>query len=113
MDQALSRRGPISAACSAFDIKDGKFLWQHTNEKHPAGRVYDWPLQGVCSAAYAEGDRLWFVTNMGEVRCVDAEGFYDGENDGPYVDEQKVIDAQIASASADSGRSSSCKRAES
>jgi outer membrane protein assembly factor BamB len=79
-----------------FDIKDGKFLWQHTNEKHPAGRVYDWPLQGVCSAAYAEGDRLWFVTNMGEVRCLDAEGFHDGENDGPYADEQKVIDAQIA-----------------
>jgi outer membrane protein assembly factor BamB len=80
----------------AFDIKDGKFLWQHTTEKHPAGRVYDWPLQGICSAAYAEGDRIWFVTNMGEVRCVDAEGFYDGENDGPYQDESKVIQAQIA-----------------
>ncbi|WP_428307569.1 PQQ-binding-like beta-propeller repeat protein [Lacipirellula sp.] len=79
-----------------FDIKDGKFLWQHSNEKHPAGRVYDWPLQGVCSAAYAEGDRIWFVTNMGEIRCLDVEGFHDGENDGPFVDEQKVIDAQIA-----------------
>jgi outer membrane protein assembly factor BamB len=80
----------------AFDIKDGKFLWQHTTEKHPAGRVYDWPLQGVCSAAYAEGDRIWFVTNMGEVRCLDVEGFYDGENDGPYQDESKVIQAQMA-----------------
>lgn len=80
----------------AFDVKDGKFLWQHTTEKHPAGRVYDWPLQGVCSAAYAEGDRIWFVTNMGEVRCVDSEGFYDGENDGPYQDETKVIGAQMA-----------------
>jgi outer membrane protein assembly factor BamB len=80
----------------AFDIKDGKFLWQHTTEKHPAGRVYDWPLQGVCSAAYAEGDRIWFVTNMGEVRCVDSEGFYDSENDGPYQDETKVIQAQMA-----------------
>lgn len=79
-----------------FDIKDGKFLWQHTTEKHPAGRVYDWPLQGICSAAYAEGDRLWVVTNMGEVRCIDTEGFYDGENDGPYQDESKVIQAQIA-----------------
>jgi outer membrane protein assembly factor BamB len=73
-----------------FDIKDGKFLWQHASPKHPAGRVYDWPMMGVCSAAYAEGDRVWFVTNMGEVRCLDTEGFYDGENDGPYKDENPV-----------------------
>ncbi|RIK74449.1 MAG: serine/threonine protein kinase [Planctomycetota bacterium] len=73
-----------------FDVKDGKFLWQHSTRKHPAGRVYDWPLQGICSSPYAEGDRVWFVTNMGEVRCVDAEGFYDGENDGPFTQEEAV-----------------------
>jgi outer membrane protein assembly factor BamB len=73
-----------------FDIKDGKFLWQHASPKHPAGRVYDWPLMGVCSSPYAEGDRVWFVTNLGEVRCLDTEGFYDGENDGPYKDEKPV-----------------------
>jgi outer membrane protein assembly factor BamB len=73
-----------------FDIKDGKFLWQHASPKHPAGRVYDWPMMGVCSAGYAEGDRVWFVTNMGEVRCLDTEGFYDGENDGPYNQENPV-----------------------
>jgi hypothetical protein len=79
-----------------FDIKDGKFLWQHSTHKHPAGRVYDWPLQGVCSAAYAEGDRMWFVTNMGEVRCVDTEGFYDGENDGPVQNEEQLIKEELA-----------------
>ena len=57
MAQAI-RSGDGSGVHARFDIKDGKFLWQHTNEKHPAGRVYDWPLQGVCSAAYAEGDRF-------------------------------------------------------
>lgn len=72
----------------AFDIKDGKFLWQHSSEKLPTGRVHDWPEQGVCSAALVEGDRLWFVTNRGEVRCLDTEGFRDGENDGPYTDEK-------------------------
>jgi len=72
-----------------FDIKDGKFLWQHSTPKHPAGRVYDWPLQGICSAAYCEGERLWFVTNLGEVRCLDTEGFYDGENDGPVTGGQE------------------------
>lgn len=70
-----------------FRETDGEFLWQHSTEKHPAGRVHDWPQQGICSAPVAEGDRLWFVTNRGEVVCLDAEGFRDGENDGPYVTE--------------------------
>ncbi|MHB8899608.1 MAG: outer membrane protein assembly factor BamB family protein [Thermoguttaceae bacterium] len=34
-----------------------------------------------------EGDRLWIVTNRGEVVCLDTEGFHDGENDGPYLTE--------------------------
>jgi outer membrane protein assembly factor BamB len=71
----------------AFDVKDGKFLWQHSSEKLPTGRVHDWPLEGVCSAPLVEGERLWFVTNRGEVLCLDTEGFYDGENDGPYKEE--------------------------
>jgi outer membrane protein assembly factor BamB len=70
-----------------FDIKDGKFLWQHSSEKMPTGRVHDWPLQGVCSTPLVEGKRLWFVTNRGEVRCLDTEGFYDGKNDGPFKKE--------------------------
>jgi len=74
----------------AFDVKDGKFLWQHSSEKLPTGRVHDWPMQGICSAAYVEGDRLWFVTSRGEVRCLDTEGFHDGENDGPYKEETET-----------------------
>jgi outer membrane protein assembly factor BamB len=70
-----------------FDEATGKLLWQHSSEKLKEGRVVDWPLQGICAASYAEGDRVWFVTSRGEVRCLDAEGFHDGENDGPYKDE--------------------------
>jgi outer membrane protein assembly factor BamB len=70
-----------------FDINDGKFLWQDSREKLPTGRVHDWPLQGVCSTPLVEGDRLYYVTNRGEVRCLDTEGFHDGENDGPYKEE--------------------------
>lgn len=65
-----------------FNEKDGKFLWQHSSEKLPQGRVHDWPQQGICSAAYVDGDRLWYVTSRGEVVCLDTEGFLDGENDG-------------------------------
>ena len=35
-----------------------------------------------------EGDRLWYVTSRGEVKCLDTEGFYDGENDGPFTAEK-------------------------
>jgi outer membrane protein assembly factor BamB len=72
----------------AFNLKDGQFLWQHSSEKLPTGRVHDWPQQGICSAPLVEGKKLWFVTSRGEVRCVDTEGFHDGENNGPYKDEQ-------------------------
>ncbi|MCA9201040.1 MAG: PQQ-like beta-propeller repeat protein, partial [Planctomycetales bacterium] len=61
-----------------FDEKDGTFLWQHSNEKLPTGRVHDWPNQGICSAPLVDGDRVWYVTSRGEVVCLDAEAFHDG-----------------------------------
>ena len=77
----------------AFDEKSGEFLWQHSSEKLITGRVHDWPLQGICCAPLVEGTRLWFVTSRGEVRCVDTEGFYDGEDDGPVKDEVAFVAA--------------------
>ena len=70
-----------------FDEADGKFLWQASSEKLPTGRVHDWPLQGICCAPLVEGNRLWYVTSRGEVVCLDTEGFYDGEDDGPVQQE--------------------------
>ncbi len=75
-----------------FRESDGKFLWQLTREKLKAGRSVDWPDQGICSSPLVEGDRLWIVTNRGEVACLDTEGFVDGENDGPYKDEPATTD---------------------
>ena len=71
----------------AFAAATGEFLWQMVHDKLPAGRVNDWPLQGVCSTAYMEGDRIYYVSNQAHVVCVDAEGFRDGENDGPFTGE--------------------------
>ena len=72
----------------AFNTADGSFLWQDSSEKLPTGRVHDWPLQGICCSPYVEGDRLWYVTSRGEVKCLDTEGFRDGENDGPFKGEK-------------------------
>jgi len=77
-----------------FDIETGEFLWQHSSEKLPSGRVHDWPLQGICCAPLVEGDRLWFVTSRGEVRCLDTAGFRDGENDGPYTEEEFATEGE-------------------
>jgi outer membrane protein assembly factor BamB len=71
----------------AFDAATGKFLWQAAYPKLPAGRVNDWPLQGVCSTPAIEGDRLYYVNNRAQVVCADTEGFLDKENDGPVTNE--------------------------
>src|SRR5688572_15832489 len=73
----------------AFRESDGEFLWQATHEKLSAGRVNDWPFQGVASSPLIIGDRAYYVSNRAELMCVDLQGFRDnGENDGPVTDEK-------------------------
>lgn len=72
----------------AFDEKTGEFKWQITHEKLAAGRVNDWPFQGVASSPLVEGDRLYYVSNRAELICADTKGFTDDENDGPVKDEK-------------------------
>ncbi|MBC7966549.1 MAG: PQQ-binding-like beta-propeller repeat protein, partial [Fuerstia sp.] len=78
-----------------FAEKDGKFLWQHSSEKLSTGRVNDWPDQGICASPYVDGDRAWYVSSRGVVVCLDTEGFHDGENDSPFV-EEKITDKDEA-----------------
>ncbi|MDA1052793.1 MAG: PQQ-binding-like beta-propeller repeat protein [Planctomycetota bacterium] len=75
----------------AFSDADGSFLWQDSSEKLPTGFVHDWPLQGICCAPLVEGDRLWYVTSRGEVKCLDTEGYHDGEDDGPVQNQLAAI----------------------
>jgi outer membrane protein assembly factor BamB len=80
-----------------FRESDGEFLWQMTHAKLESGRVNDWPEQGVCSSPAVAGDRVYYVSNRAEVVALDTEGFRDGENDGPYKDEEDTteIDGDI------------------
>lgn len=52
-----------------FDEKTGAFNWQTTFEKLAAGRVVDWPKEGICSSPTIEGDKLYYVSNRCEVVC--------------------------------------------
>ncbi len=81
----------------AFRQSDGEFLWQAAHAKLPSGRVNDWPQQGICSGPFVEGDRVYYISNRCEVICTDAEGYRDGENDGPFVAEEHTseIDEDI------------------
>jgi len=81
----------------AFDAKDGRFLWQAVHDKLPVGGESDWPQQGVCSKPFVEGNRLYYVSNRGELVAADVEGFLDHENDGPFTGETRhgTADADI------------------
>ncbi|MCH7846318.1 MAG: hypothetical protein IH850_10885, partial [Acidobacteria bacterium] len=71
----------------AFSQADGSFLWQLTHDKLTAGRVNDWPQQGICSTPAVEGNRLWYTSNQATIVSLDTEGFADGHA-GPVTDEE-------------------------
>lgn len=76
-----------------FSAADGAFLWQAVHEKlfpddKEKAEDEDYPKIGVCSTACVSGDRVYYVSNRGELVCCDAAGFTDGENDGPLLDEK-------------------------
>jgi outer membrane protein assembly factor BamB len=70
-----------------FRESDGKFLWQAVTDKLDSGMDNDFPDQGVCSSPIVEGKKLYYVSNRGELICLDTEGFMNGKNDGPFQDE--------------------------
>ena len=65
----------------AFRETDGEFLWQITHEKLAAGRVNDWPYQGVCSSPLVENGIVYYVSNRSELIAADIKGMANG-NDG-------------------------------
>ncbi len=76
-----------------FNESDGKFLWQAVHDKLPAGRVNDWPGEGICSSPIVEGERLYYVNNRAEVICADVNGMANGNQgvqDETYKGEKDV-----------------------
>jgi outer membrane protein assembly factor BamB len=93
---ADGRSNPIDmGVIMCFREADGKFLWQALHDKLESGRVNDWPLQGICSSPYVEGNRLYYVSNRCELVCADTEGLADG-NQGIQTEKYKEpTDADI------------------
>jgi outer membrane protein assembly factor BamB len=76
-----------------FSEKTGTPLWQliiprfRTPDRN---FNYDDGNYGVCSSPTVQGDRVYLVTNRGEVLCLDAEGMANG-NDGPFKEEAEFM----------------------
>ena len=70
----------------AFRATDGTFLWQDVAPRVKRG-LRQFLLPSTTSAPYVEGNRLYYVTAECQLRCLDTQGFRDGENNGPYREE--------------------------
>ena len=56
----------------AFRATDGAFLWQDVAAKVDRG-LRDFLLPSTTSAPYVEGNRLYYVTAEGQLRCLDTQ----------------------------------------
>jgi len=74
----------------ALDEASGKMVWQLAVPKLGAGKVSDWEFLGICSSPAVDGDRLYVVTNLCEIVCLDTKGMANG-NDGPFKTEAAYL----------------------
>jgi len=75
-----------SGVLKAFRVKDGEFLWQDISPRVERG-LREFLLPSTTSAPDVEGNHLYYVTSECQLRCLDIQGFRDGENNGPYQGE--------------------------
>ncbi|MBL9169585.1 MAG: PQQ-binding-like beta-propeller repeat protein [Verrucomicrobiales bacterium] len=71
-----------------FDERTGNLLWQLVVPKRDEDPYLDWPKSGIASTVTVEDDRVYVVSNRGEVMCLDARGLANG-NDGSFQDEAR------------------------
>jgi outer membrane protein assembly factor BamB len=62
-----------------FAETDGRFLSQAVHDKLAAGRVQDWPFQGVASHPAVVDGSVYYVSNRAEVVCAPVDGFPGGK----------------------------------
>jgi outer membrane protein assembly factor BamB len=67
----------------AFKAETGGLLWQDAAPRIDRG-LREFLLPSTTSAAFVDGERLYYVTAECQLRCLDTQGFRDGENDGPW-----------------------------
>ena len=83
-------RGGLLICC---DAKTGKILWrlvvprfESTDKRFNLDRLN----LGICNSATIDGDRIYVISNRGELLCLDMNGQADG-NDGPFKNEGQFM----------------------
>jgi outer membrane protein assembly factor BamB len=64
---------------AALEEKTGKFLWQALSPKLAAGRVNDWPFQGICCSPLVENNLLYYTTSRCETVAYDVSPLMAGD----------------------------------
>lgn len=78
--------GADQAVLKCLNLNDGRLLWQRSHARI-GSRLHDTPGTPIMSRPTVDGDRVYYVSNRGELTCLDLDGFLDGQNDGPITDE--------------------------
>jgi outer membrane protein assembly factor BamB len=89
-DNSRQMNSAIQEECGvlmAFRATDGAFLWQDVAPRVEARGLREFLLPSTTSAPYVEGNRLYYVTAECQLRCLDTQGFLDGDNAGPFREE--------------------------
>jgi outer membrane protein assembly factor BamB len=85
---SLPRNRPSAAKAgvmSCFSKARGEFLWQAV---HPRLLERDNDMPGAMyNRSSVDGDRVYYVSNAGELVCLDLNGFHGDKNDGPIQKE--------------------------
>ncbi len=66
------------AVVYCLDEATGELIWELNLPKLGAGKVSDWEYLGICSSPAVSGNRVYIVTNLCEVICLDLNGMADG-----------------------------------
>lgn len=69
--------------------RSGKRTWHADHAKLPERQ--NGVSQGIHSRPFVKEDRVYYYSNRGEIVCADLDGFFDGENDGPFQDEPSAL----------------------
>ncbi len=80
--------GPLGGGSMHCFTRSGSHVWRADHPKLPL-RANDMGI-GIHSKPAIKDDRVYYNSNRGEIICADLEGFFDGENDGPYQEETSV-----------------------
>jgi len=88
-DNAKHRDPAWQATCGllmAFRARDGALLWKDAAPRVQRG-LREFLLPSTTSAPYVEGNRLYYVTSECQLRCLEAEGSRDSQNNNRSSEE--------------------------